>query len=172
MGRQKNRQIAVIELTQQVPHLTSGNGVHTCRRFIQKKDLRFCQKSPTDHQFSFHAAGKLSNRPSAKIQSVRKFQQFFRLFPDLFLQKKNAVCLFHNLIHGHVLPHGIFLRDDADLSFQSGIFPAEHLSIDQDLPFRRQEQGRHQTNGRCLSCSVRSQSQKFSVFYLRMIPQL
>ena len=124
MGRKKDRKIVVIELAQQIPHLPSGKSIHTSGWLIQQQDLRLCQQSPADHQFSFHTTGKFSHCPSAEIDQTTKFQQFFCLFPDFFPgHKVQPSLIFHHLIHRHVLTHGILLGNDTDLSFQSGIFP-------------------------------------------------
>ena len=117
MSGQKNRQILLVQLFQKIPHLPAGQGIHAGCRLIQKQNLRFCQQSTADHELSFHAAGQLSDRTSPIINETAEIQQFFRTLPDLLDRHIiKSSLIFHNLIHGHILPHGILLGDDTEFS--------------------------------------------------------
>ena len=87
--------------------------------------------------------GKLENAdtPAALINALAgKVKQFPGTGTDLFdRQKVEPALVFHNFIHIHVLPHGIFLRHHADLSLQSGILPGQPLSVNPNLPLCRKE---------------------------------
>ena len=111
-------------------------------RLIQQQDLRLCQQSPADHQFSFHTTGKFSHCPSTEIDQTTKFQQFFCLFPDFFPgHKVQPSLIFHHLIHRHVLTHGILLGNHTDFSFQIRTLSCKLLTVYEDFSLCRKKKG-------------------------------
>ena len=76
------------------------------------------------------------------------------------LEEVNTTLIFHNLIHGHILPHGIFLGNHTDLPLQCRSFSGKPLSINKDLSLCGKQQCRQHTDGGSLSGSIGSQKSK------------
>ena len=142
MCGQKNRQVFAVQLAQKIPHLSSGKRVHSGSRLIEEKDLRVRQKCTADHQFALHTAGKFADGTLTEFKQVTELQKFFCSLPDLLARHEiKPSLIFHDLVHGHILAHGILLSDHADLAFQIRTVSLQCLAIDQDLPFCGKEQG-------------------------------
>ena len=115
---------------------------------------------------SMPAAGKFSNGLTAVFRQSGKAEKFFCAGADLLYRDKIQTSLiFHDLIHIHVLPHGIFLCDYTDFPFDVLSLSRENLSVDADLSAGGQKQGGEHADGRGFPCAVWPQeSEKLSGF--------
>lgn len=155
MGGKKDRKIFTVQLTQEIPHLSSGKGVHTSSGFVQKQDFRFCKKGPADHKLTFHSSGKFTDSTLSEFQKITEIQKFFCTAADFFFGHKiQPSLIFHNLIHIHILAHGILLGDYTDFALQIRPASGKCLSVNKNFALCGKEKGGQKTDGRCFACPV------------------
>ena len=152
---EQDSQIFAVQFAEKIPHLTTGQCIHTGSRFIKKQNFRICQKCTTNHQLTFHTAGKFTHSTFAEFDQITEFQQLFRASFDLLTRHKIKTALvFHDLVHIHILTHGIFLCDHTDLALQIRTVSGKFLTIDQDFTLCRKKECRKKTDRSCFTGTV------------------
>lgn len=108
--------------------------------------------------FRFHTTGKLPYSPLAEGKKSAEIQKLFSFPFNLFSWHEiKTALIFHDLVHVHILAHGIFLRDHADLALQIRSVASKCLPINEDFALCGQEQSGKQTDRGGLSGTVGSQ---------------
>lgn len=120
--------------------------------------------------FRFHTTGKLPYSPLAEGKKSAEIQKLFSFPFDLFSWHEiKTALIFHDLVHVHILAHGIFLRDHADLALQIRSVASKCLPVNEDFALCGQEQSGKQTDRGGLSGTVGSQqTEKFAGFYAKI----
>ncbi len=161
---QKDRKPLFVQAAQKTPHLSPGDGIHAGSRFVQQEDLRLCQESAADHESAFHPSGEFPDGLMPVFGQSGEAKELFRAGADLpHREEIQTPLVFHDLIHIHVLTHGIFLSDNTDLPFKVLPAPCETLSVDADLSGGGQKEGGQHADGGGLAGSIGAQkSEKFA----------
>jgi len=170
VSSKKDCEIFPVKLTKKIPHLSSGKGIHSCSRFIKKKNFRAGEKCATYHKFTFHTTGKFTHRSFPERKKPAEIKKFLGFCLDFLpWHKIQTALIFHNFIHVHVLTHGILLCDNTDFTFQIRSVASKCLPANLDFSFRGQKQSGKQTDRSGFSCTVGAQkSKKFAGFYTKI----
>ena len=97
------------------------------------------------------------------IRSQNSSSSSVRSLDFLARHEIQSSLVFHDLVHCHILTHGIFLRDDTDLAFQIRTVAGQFLPVNQNFALCREQKGRKKADGSCFSGPVRSKkTEKFS----------
>ena len=74
MRGKQNRQLLLVQLFQEIPHLASGQCIHAGGRFVQKKNFRLCEQCAADHKLTLHSARQFTDGSLPEINQTAEFQ--------------------------------------------------------------------------------------------------